>query len=285
LFTNSQNIELIEEYTMIANSYGIVLTNAQILEIGVGQRPYLGITFIGRGYDYHGIDLDQPIYPPTLSKFVATWKSNGFLRFLKTIIRFYAFDRQEYTILLKSLGITQEAVKQQAPFIQGDAGSVDLSKLLGEYTNRPLVVISESVFEHIPQPTLESILKNLRHLASPEGRKVLILTRPTIFTGITGSHVTEWYHHRVNSKTPKRSEPWEHLRRKRFTADTYLNKLTRADFRFLFRSCGFEIARETEQKPGLGAEFLDDPTTREELADWPQEELLSNNVMFELIPA
>jgi hypothetical protein len=97
--------------------------------------------------------------------------------------------------------------------------------------------------------------------------------------------LSEWYHHNVYSSKPKRSNPWEHLRKKRFVADTYLNCLSRAEFRDLFKSCGYRIAAETVEHPGLGSEFLVDPALRSELSEWSEDELLSNEVMFELVPS
>ena len=39
------------------------------------------------------------------------------------------------------------------------------------------------------------------------------------------------------------------------------------------------------ENPGLGADYLHESALREELAAWSDDELLSNEVMFELIPA
>jgi hypothetical protein len=148
----------------------------------------------------------------------------------------------------------------------------------------PLVVISESVFEHIPSSSIEKIMCNLRLYARNEQRDLLVLTRPTIFTGICGSHLTEWYHHNVYARIPKRSRPWEHLLNPRFEADTYLNRLSRAQYRDLFSSSGYTIVAESVEHPGLGVEYLADTSLRRELDQWPDEELLSNEVMFELVP-
>ena len=60
--------------------------------------------------------------------------------------------------------------------------------------------------------------------------------------------------------------------------------MSRADYRDCFRSCGFEIVRETVQYPELGSKYLESSDLREELAHYPDEELLSNEVMFELVP-
>jgi len=288
-FDNSHNLRRIVEYEALAAKQGIDLKASQILEIGVGQRPYLGITFFGLGYHHKGIDLEQPIYPPTLSKAWRLYHANGLLRLVKTLVRFFLFDQREYSSLFKQLGITPGSIQKAQIFLQGNAalvalGSLTISSFPTASQQMPLVVVSESVFEHIPSADLSLILLNLRHYSVASGRQLLILTRPTIFTGICGSHLTEWYHHNVYSSKAKRSEPWEHLRKNRYLADTYLNCFSRTDYRALFAAAGFKILAETVEHPGLGSEFLADPNLRNELFDWNDDELLSNEVMFELVP-
>lgn len=289
-FDNGRNFMRIAEYEMLALKHGIDLKASQILEIGVGQRPYLGITLYGLGYHYKGIDLDQPIFPPTLSKVWRLYRANGLLRLIKTLVRYFLFDRSEYSSLFRHLGLSHGDVSKAKIFVQGDAALADFESLALSSASfgsqqAPLVVVSESVFEHIPRAALSRILLNLRMHAEVSKRQLLVLTRPTIFTGICGSHLTEWYHHNVYSSKPKKSEPWEHLRRKRFAADTYLNCLTRAEYRELFKDSGYNITAETVEHLGLGNEFLGNPSLRAELSDWSDEELLSNEVMFELVPS
>jgi hypothetical protein len=287
-FDNQEKLDLVEEYVAIAAKHGIDLRQAQILEIGVGQRPYLGITLYGLGYDYRGVDLDVTFYPPSIQKIRRLHHSNGALRLLKTLVRYYLFDRSEYQKLFTSLGVKSSQIERSKIFVQANAAYVDYNNIFadasGAVNSCPLVVVSESVFEHIPLADLGLILHNLNSFALASRRKLLLLTRPTIYTGICGSHLTEWYHHAVYSDTPKRSQPWEHLRLNRYVADTYLNQLSLAQFRDLFTSCGYYIAEESVKHPCLGAAFLRDPQIRQELSAWPDEELLSNDVMFECLP-
>jgi hypothetical protein len=287
-FDNQQKLDLVEEYVAIAAKHGIDLRQAQILEIGVGQRPYLGITLYGLGYDYRGVDLDVTFYPPSLQKIRHLYHANGTLRLLKTLVRYYLFDRFEYQKLFASLDVKSSQVEKSKIFVQANAAHVDLDSLFavasGAANTYPLVVVSESVFEHIPLADLELILHNLKGFSLASRRKLLLLARPTIYTGICGSHLTEWYHHAVYSDVPKRSQPWEHLRLNRYIPDTYLNKLSLAQYRDLFISCGYFIAKESVKHPGLGAAFLQEPQIRQELANWPDEELLSNDIMFECLP-
>jgi hypothetical protein len=287
IFDNSYNVKRISEYEALAAKHGIVLKDSQILEIGFGQRPYLGITFIGLGYQYYGIDLDLLFYPPAFAKIWKIYQVNGLLRLVKTLVRYFMFDKFEYSKLFKQLSLSPLSVVRPETFIQGNAATIDLALLTLSPApcsiKMPLVVVSESVFEHIPRSDLSCILRNLKTHAEENGRVLLVLTRPTIFTGICGSHLTEWFHHNVYSSKPKKSQPWEHLRKNRFQADTYLNRLSRAESRELFEASGLRIAAETVEHVGLGSEFLADLRLREELSDWSDDELLSNEVMFELL--
>jgi hypothetical protein len=80
----------------------------------------------------------------------------------------------------------------------------------------------------------------------------------------------------------RRSEAWEHLRQRRFEANTYLNELTRAEYREIF-AIHFEILEERVTQLDLGREYLD-TRARAELADWPDDELFSNQTLFVLRP-
>ena len=140
-------------------------------------------------------------------------------------------------------------------------------------------VYSEDVFEHIPSDRLDSLVKRLAAQTSSRG---LALITPNIFTGITGGHVLEWYLNEVDRSTPKASEPWDHLRKRKHTANTYLNGLSRSDYRELF-SRYFDILEERVLHPNLGRQWLT-PEARQELARWSDEELFSNQVQFALQP-
>ena len=106
---------------------------------------------------------------------------------------------------------------------------------------------------------------------------------PNVFTGITRGHLIEWSQRALRQPPPKRrSEPWEHLRQRRFKPNTYLNELTRAEYRELF-SVHFEILEVRVAQPDLGRANLD-ARAQAELADWPDDELFSNQTLFVLRP-
>ena len=102
-----------------------------------------------------------------------------------------------------------------------------------------------------------------------------------MFTGITGGHALGWTRHSFTTAGRARTvEPWDHLRERRHRPNTYLNELTRAEYRSLFSS-EFEILEEEVSLPDLGREFLHGPVARE-LESWPEEELFSNQVRMVL---
>ena len=72
------------------------------------------------------------------------------------------------------------------------------------------------------------------------------------------------------------------MRKNRHPANTYLNKLSRADYRELF-STHFDILEETCVRPDMGSPFMT-PEIRQELSHYRDEELFSNRVIFLLRP-
>ena len=77
-------------------------------------------------------------------------------------------------------------------------------------------------------------------------------------------------------------EPWAHLRGLARPANTFLNRLHRADYRALFEH-RFEILHEESRHPDVGRERLT-PAIRADVGDLSDEELFSNQVMFVLRP-
>ena len=60
----------------------------------------------------------------------------------------------------------------------------------------------------------------------------IALIRPSLYTGITRGHLAEWYLPELDMK--RRSEPWDHLRKRQCPPNTYLNGWWRAGYRRLF---------------------------------------------------
>jgi hypothetical protein len=253
------------------------LTACKVIEIGYGARPTRLIWFYGHGVDITGIDLDQPILRGAPAEFLSVYRKNGWERAFKTIVRWYINERHLRRALLDDLS-SNRGFKVELPLhslVVGDATSQDF------WTSHDGAnyIFSEDVFEHIPADSLDRILPRMAASMAPDG---LAFIKPMVYTGICGGHHLEWYPHTLTQHRHRHTEPWEHLRKNRHPANTYLNKLSRADYRRLF-SLHFDILEETCVQPDMGRQFMT-PEIHQELSHYPDEELFSNRVIFLLRP-
>ena len=253
---------------------GQPFADARALEIGFGGQPIRLIALMSMGVNVRGIDLDMPMLSFSPMRLLQIAKKNGPERALKTAVRNILFDRRDRAKLKSAL--RQRGCKfkiDPTRFLIGDAATYN-------YGPEPVdFIYSNDVFEHIPRNGLEQLIERLSSLMSPHG---LALITPSVYTGITGGHLTEWYGNLVPQDIPRKTEPWEHLRKKRYRANTYLNCLSRSDYREFF-SRHFEILDEKVMDPTLGRQWLT-PEVRAELSDWSEDELFSNRVEFALRP-
>jgi hypothetical protein len=128
--------------------------------------------------------------------------------------------------------------------------------------------------------SLERLVPKMAIWLRPGG---LALIRPNIYTGIIGGHAIEWERRLLRGDSlPCRTAPWGHLRGDAHQPNTFLNRLTRRDYRAPFER-HFEILGERVKFPRLGHELLVGET-RAELAEWSDDELFSNQVLFVLRP-
>lgn len=228
------------------------------------------------GVDVSGVDAEHPLLRLRPSAVAEMLRRNGIERTVKSLMRHLLFDRADARALdrgLQARGLERRL--QLSRLTVADVGELTLP-------DRSLdLVFSEDVLEHIRPRTLESVLERVARWLRPNG---LALLRPNIFTGIVGGHLLEWSRAsmRVNPAPQRRSEPWEHLRRRRFEANTYLNELTRADYRRLLAR-HFEILEERVAQPGLGREHYGE-RARAALSAWSEDELFSNQTLFVLRP-
>jgi len=259
------------------NILGRPLTDCKVIEIGYGARPNRLIWFYGQGVDISGIDLDQPILRGAPAEFLGVYRRNGWERAIKSVVRWFINERQLRRALLAQLSWQRNRTVELPPecLAVGDAADADF---WGRHRGANYI-FSEDVFEHIPADSLARILPIMADSMSPDG---MVYVKPMVFTGICGGHHLEWYPHTLNLPVNRRTEPWEHLRRDRHPANTYLNKLSLADYRRLF-SQHFDILQETCVRPNLGSQFMT-PEIRQELSQYPDEELFSNGVIFLLRP-
>jgi hypothetical protein len=261
----------VQEYEALFKKYtGRDIRSAKIVEIGFGARPYRLATFHAKQLDVTGIDMDKPVLDGSLKEFLCVARNNGLERALKSVTRHYVADRIEQE-KFKKFHRTGDFL-DRSKLVIGNASSAEIWESLGQVD----LVTSEDVVEHIPVEQLEKLTALIAEHLTDDG---LALICPNIFTGITGGHLLEWYHDVVDLPG-KTTEPWEHLRQDRVEVNTYLNRLTRADFRALFSS-HFEILEEVVREPDLGRQWFTDEV-KEALSDWSEEELFSNQVIFVL---
>ncbi len=273
------SLEWIDEYQSHANRYvGVPLESAKILELGYGARPIRLLTLLALGVDVVGIDRDKPALTERgqLSQLIAIARENGASRAAKTLGRRLLEGKRFDTRLRAAIAERGGAFREDSNrLLVGDITDPELPALLGK--NQFQLVYSEDVFEHVPREGLERACSNIAAVLATEG---VALIRPNVFTGITGGHLTEWYHSGVASTKRKKSEPWEHLRLKRFRANTYLNELTRQEYRTTFAKY-FDILDEVVKVPNLGRHLLT-PEIRQELSMFSEDELFSNQVLWVL---
>ena len=264
-----------DEYTR--NYLGRPLTDCKVIEIGYGARPNRLIWFYGQGVDITGIDLDQPILRGSPAEFLRVYRRNGWERALKTVGRWFINERHLRRAMLAELS-RQRGTPLELPAERLAVGDAASESFWSQHRGATYV-FSEDVFEHIPGPALERLLPAIAASMDPAG---VAYVKPMVFTGICGGHHIEWYPHTFDQPLNRLTGPWEHLRQNRHPANTYLNKLTLADYRSMFAK-HFDILEETCARPGLGSQFMT-PDLREELKAYSDDELYSNGVIFLLRP-
>jgi hypothetical protein len=238
-------------------------------------NPYRLIALRAMGVDVRGVDAEVPIVRGSRSEFRSVYRAGGAQRAARSFVRHTFLDRGQRHAFYDALaerGLEPPPVDDRLQV--ADAG--DLALEPGQFD----LVYSEDVFEHISRDGLERLTERMAGWLRPGG---IAAIRPNVFTGIIGGHLIEWSLESFELDSPaRRSEPWDHLRERRFRPNTYVNELTRADYRALF-SRHFEILEERVKVPDLGREYLT-PEVRRELSGYSEEELFSNQVLFVLRP-
>lgn len=270
-------LKAVHEYEEYYRAHGgSRIATARVLEIGYGARPYRLLAMMGLGLDCAGIDLDNPALRGLRPNWPRILRENGTERFIKSFVRYHTVDRRDYrrfTELLLAAGGSLEF--DYARLVVGDACEPEAWESLP--WQEVDLIISEDVFEHIPEVHLPSLLRQMQERMSAGG---LALIRPNVFTGITGGHDPNWYHGVLDRARRSGSQAWGHLLAEARHANTYLNRLSRGDFRNLFCRY-FEIIEEVVADPRLGEAYMT-PQLREQLAMWSDDELYSNRVMWVL---
>lgn len=269
-------LEEIAEYELLLRQHGQPpLRQARVFEIGYGARPYRLLALRSMGVDAIGVDAEVPVLHGRPVEYWRVLRTNGPERALKTLLRRALFDRRERRALEEEL-----ARRGLRARLEDDRLLVDDAANVGLKPASVDLIISEDVFEHVSRPSLERLVDKMAIWLRPGG---LALIRPNVFTGIIGGHALEWERRLLRGESMTcRTMPWGHLRGDAHRPNTFLNRLTRGDYRALFER-RFEILGEFVKYPGLGRELLT-PEVRADLAGWSDDELFSNQVLFVLRP-
>lgn len=259
---------------LLSRHTGKSLSEARVFEIGYGARPYRLRAIHATGADVYGVDAEAPLLADGPSEYLTILRRNGWERLAKTLIRHALFDRQQQAMFTEMLA--QRGLKARAPepyrFLVGDAANCQPP---GPFD----LICSSAVFEHIERDSLERLVARMPSWLVSDG---IALIAPDVFTGFHGGHLVEWEASTFDLPIQRRSEPWEHLRKRRYRANTTLNELTRGEYKKLF-SKHFEILEVIDGPRGRAAEFLT-PEIRAELGDYTDEDLLDEDPLFVLRP-
>lgn len=263
------------QYDMLLRRHtGKPLSEARVFEIGYGARPYRLRAIHATGADVYGVDAEAPLLANRPSEYLTILRRNGWERLTKTLIRHALFDRQQEAMSAEMLA--QRGLKLPVPephrFLVGDAADCEPP---GPFD----LITSFAVFEHIERGSLERLVTRMPSWLASDGLALIV---PDVFTGFHGGHLVEWEADTLGLPIERRSEPWEHLRKRRYRANTTLNELTRSEYKELFSEY-FEILEIIDAPRGQRAEFLT-PEIRAELADYTDEDLLDENPLFVLRP-
>jgi hypothetical protein len=251
---------------------GLSFDEARIFEVGYGARPLRLLSLIAMGLDARGIDLDAPMLQRSVGDLLRVLHTNGPLRFIKSAVRALIFDAHERRCLERVLARRGTRLKLLPErFLVGDIATAAIPVASVDF------FFSEDVFEHIPRSSIDAVCAGMARAMSEHGVAVI---SPSVHTGIVGGHLVEWYPHTFEQRKDRRSEPWEHLRQRRFKADCFLNEMRVAEYHAVF-AAHFHVEAVINLQPGLGHQFLT-PAVREELRAYDEVELLSSKWQFVL---
>jgi hypothetical protein len=255
------------------------LSDKTAVEIGFGQRParlMIASIICRRAV---GIDLDRPMLQFSLAAAFDNARRNGAWRAVKTAVRSLAFDPAFYSnfdqALMSRFGRTVQ--RRDLELRVSDVSRPEA----WEGLERPSIVYSYDVFEHMPADLLDNLLSMVSQKMDPVG---ICHFKVNIFTGITGGHDPGWYTYDVQSGATAKTPAWRHLNDPDFVADTYLNRLSLQDYDSLFAEY-FDVLDKVELTPQLGFDLLDEKVKHELYQlGYSDQDLFSNNVRWILRP-
>jgi SAM-dependent methyltransferase len=256
--------QLREHEQRMAAQLGQPIRGLRLLEIGPGQGMQRA-RYFGLSNEVVGLDLDVIPQGLDVPDYYRMLRRNGLGRLLKTVGRKLVVGQAQTRAWHQAIGVTRTTPPRM---INGDICQRGPERAAFD------VVMSWSVFEHLPDP--RAALRNVIQALRPGGIFYLSLH---LFTSHNG-------HHDIRAFTGREDDLplWGHLRPARrhlLRPSAYLNEWRLSQWRQLFQS----------EAPG-SREFLEPPAQsspyaaqlhgdlRAELRDYSDEELLTVDAIY-----
>jgi SAM-dependent methyltransferase len=237
------------------------VTEAEVLEIGCGQRATATLILHTLGAQVIGIDYDYAEAGFSWRGLLTSARENGLQRAAKNLVRHAFFDRKYYAEIERLIG--RPLLRRNVDIRRMDACHLELPDDSIDY------VVSHSVFEHVHD--VPAAAAELRRVLRPGGIARLSIH---LFPCLSGGHRMEWAY--PDEQPSATIPPWDHLRERRFPPHVYLNELRESDYRSIF-SRHFEIVDSSTTSEG---EDLLTPELARELSDYSFEDLTHANLML-----
>lgn len=244
----------------LAGYLGGAVTGKRMLDVGCGQHYPETLLYHNDGNQITGIDLDVVGVGPSLRKYAAIARQNGFKRAAKSLVRELAFDPLYYGELERLYG------RKLARSV--DLRAADAARLPFEADSFDLVV-STNAFEHIED--LDGAVGEVARVLKPGGLAHIDIH---LYTSLSGGHHLEWTF--PAREQARRVPPWDHLRANHHAVDYYLNRARWNDYRASFERHLVIVAWLPGRREG--ERFLT-PAVRAELAAYSDDELLTRNII------
>ncbi|RJQ21537.1 MAG: class I SAM-dependent methyltransferase [Nitrospiraceae bacterium] len=242
---------------------GISVGKARILDIGCGQLAKQVALFHAGGARVTGIDIDVPTYTMTSSILLKIIKVNGLERAVKSLFRYFLFDKKFFRELSKEYG-------KHIEFNNLDTRIMDATEMTFE-SNSFDFIFSNVVFQHIDN--LEGAVKEVNRVLKPSG---IAAVHIHLFPSISGGICLDWLH--PDQAPSSRVPPWDHLRENKYPVNIHLNKLKINEYREIFRTY-MEVVEE--QTTTEGEKFLTEAIESQlKTRGFVREDLLTRTVMF-----
>lgn len=242
----------------IASALGASVTGCRVLEIGPGQRKPMMYAF-GVGNTYIGVDLELAPDRLTMTEFFRILRENGPLRATKTAGRHLSGIERAYARALEH----EFGGKPKGTMLRADAANLPLS------ADSVDVVVSQSVFEHLPDPA--AVMAEIARVLRPGGVAHIVTH---LYTSRSGAHDVRLF---VDIDA---LPPWAHLR-PRYSAmvrpNTYTNEMRLHEYMAAFDEHWPGACNELQggDLPAK-AELLSQLRAAGELSDYTDEELVSD---------